>query len=206
MRRVLNQGKITFDEGPNEASIFEYAKKVFGPELSDSEVAEKIWKEADWMIASLAFTVHVSAPTQTYLHWRKKGRGNFFSVYFDKDTLYTPSYFYSAKADESFESLPDKRCNELSSSFENFYTNALNFHQKLINSGVCREQANLVLPFGILASWGWSVDALSIFKFIREMGSISPEFYGYAEALLDELRSRLPYLTAYFEKASPPIR
>lgn len=123
------------------------------------------------------------------------------------DEFYVPTYFH-AQTDKNyqFSDMTEKECNELSTKFSNFYEWTYNFYNKLLERGVAKEQARLVLPLGTYTQFYWTVNARSLMNFfkLRLANHAQWEIQQYAKAMLDYFSLKLPWTTEAFLKKEFP--
>lgn len=74
-------------------------------------------------------------------------------------------------------------------------------YQKLIESGVCREQARAILPVSAYTQWYWKCDLHNIFNFIalRIDKHAQQEIRVYAEAMFSLVKKMFPIAAEAFE-------
>lgn len=82
-----------------------------------------------------------------------------------------------------------------------FSNTAYSCYLELLDAGVARELARMVLPTNIYTCWYWTVDLRNLFHFVhlRLDEHAQYEIRVYAEAILEMLRRVAPVATAAFE-------
>ena len=92
-----------------------------------------------------------------------------------------------------------KACNDYNTKLNNFYNWSFNFYNKLIEQGLDKSQAALVLPQGIFKSFLFEVNAKDLISFIEQNIGKSPELNGYASTLVLYMEDHLPNVTRWFK-------
>lgn len=77
----------------------------------------------------------------------------------------------------------------------------LDFYNKLIENGVCREQARGYLPQNMFTTFWWTVDLRNLLHFIelRDDEHAQKEIREYAKAMKELVRPIVPHVVEYFE-------
>ena len=80
------------------------------------------------------------------------------------------------------------------------YGRARELYEELLEQGVAREQARLVLPVAQFTTFYWTVNALSLMNFLhlRNQPAAQDEIRTYAEAIEAVFQERLPWTHAAF--------
>lgn len=75
-------------------------------------------------------------------------------------------------------------------------------YQRLLDLGLAREIARIVLPLSLYTEWYWQIDLHNLFRFLmlRLDSHAQREIRQYAEVILDITRKVAPAATASFEK------
>ena len=75
-------------------------------------------------------------------------------------------------------------------------------YEKLLNSGVCREQARSVLPQNMMVTFWGTVDLSNLLHFLelRDSEHAQWEIREYAMAIKKLIKPYIPNVAAYFEK------
>jgi thymidylate synthase (FAD) len=120
-----------------------------------------------------------------------------------KDEFYTPVYFRTQKSKNyQYENMDEKTCNELTTKFNNFYTWSYNFYKKLLDQGVAKEQARMILPQGMFTEFYWTVNVRSLMNFLEQRldEHAQWEIRQYANILMDIFHEKLPWTAEIFHK------
>ena len=80
--------------------------------------------------------------------------------------------------------------------------NCMALYEKLLNSGVCREQARSVLPQNMMVTFWGTVDLSNLLHFLelRDSEHAQWEIREYAMAIKKLIKPYIPNVAAYFEK------
>lgn len=195
MKRVLNSGtiKLPYVQG-SEQDIFNH--------FTGGTLEEKFIQIVNMsnMLIRVKFTFEIKAPLLIFNSFQNtklgtlnliEGQGGF--------EAYLPPQTY--KLDPSgYVPMDSKQCNELNTKLNNFYNWSFNFHNKLIEAGLCREQAELVLPQGLFTSFIWDVTAKDLITFIETKYNKSPELFGYCSTLSLYLDDHLPLISKWLKR------
>ena len=202
MKRI-NSGTVKIVESfGSEALIFRnYSMLGMGEFKPKPEDINTICTDHSYLLREIKFKFEIKMP---FLLQEKLQRSNLGSVEafgiidVDLNEAYIPPYFYCASDFEGFFQLTPEACNTLNTKFMGFYRNAINFYHKLLESGLCHEQAQLVLPTGLFTTFYWNINAEDLLKFIDQYYYNSPEMCGYCEVFMVYLEERLPLLSKWY--------
>jgi thymidylate synthase (FAD) len=112
---------------------------------------------------------------------------------------YYPKVWRKQSADSKQASdgvVTDKDNSEITSLFEHHMNNTILLYEDLLERGVAREQARLVLPMNQYTEviWTCSAQALLNFIWLRDEGTAQVEIQEYAQAMRYMVRERFPTL------------
>jgi len=142
-----------------------------------------------------AFKFEVKAPLITLLAFQDAHLGTINKPEdSEHQVAYLPSQFYSQDG-STYKIMDDKACNTYYTKLNNFFEWSFNFYNKLVKEGMCKEQAQLVLPQGVFTTFMWDINAPELIEFIDKNWSKSPEMYGYCSTLVLYLEENLPEIT-----------
>lgn len=84
-------------------------------------------------------------------------------------------------------------------------TEAYQIYTKMIDSGMSREQARMVLPLNLYTEWYWKIDLHNLFHFLglRADSHAQKEIQVYANAILNLLRQVVPVAVEAWEDYHP---
>ncbi len=212
-RKVLDKGFVRLDEvcGDDltvvQSARVSYRGEVKGDE-KDKRLIEFLLKNAhETPFEHVVFRFHVKCPIFVARQWFRHRWGSFNEVSgrytVITDDFYLPSYFRTQKGKNyEYENLSEQECNELYTKFENFHRWVYNFYSKLIEKGVAKEQARMVLPQSMYTEFYWTVNARSLMNFLklRIDNHAQWEIRQYAVTLLDFFVDSLPWTAEAFVK------
>jgi len=204
MKRVLNSGSINLlGILGTEENIFEYISS--SPDLNtltQDESLDLVYSKYNgYHFSQIVFKFQVKAPILILQSLQKSRLGTLESFPIqDTSEVYLPPSFYRYGSTEGFLAASSKECNDLNTKYSNFYRNVLNFYQNLLKSGVCQEQADLVLPLGLFVTFNWVVNAQDVIKFIEKNYNESPELSGYCSTFVLYLEDTMPIISDWLKR------
>lgn len=196
MKRVLNSGtiKLPYVQG-SEKTILASVENI-----SQDQALSLICNTFFERLKCVEFKFEVKAPLLVFNSFQKGQLGT-LSIQQVPGELesYLPPQFYKQDA-SSFIPMDSKTCNELNTKMHNFYIASANFYKKLMDNGLCEEQAALILPHGLFSTFLWSVNAMDLIRFIENNYNKSPEMYGYCATFVLYLEEHLPLITKWLKQ------
>ena len=158
----------------------------------------------------ITFTFHVRCPLFIGRQWFRHMSGSFNEVSRRYNTVNATDFWFP----ESWRT--NDRANKQSSSslemsdeevlyLHKIYNDALDeskkTYEKLIEAGVAREQARAVLPMAAYTDFYWSVNARSLFNFLRLRmhESAQEEIQVYANRILEIVKPIAPWTFECFD-------
>jgi thymidylate synthase (FAD) len=150
-----------------------------------------------------AFRFHVRAPLFVAREWFRHRVGSFneFSMRYAK----TSDEFYVPEPDDvrsqvgkpgaySFEPVAPELAEQTREELQAVYDAAYETYTRLVEQGVARELARLVMPMGAYTEFYWTVNARSLMNFVslRAAESAQREIRRYAEACERFLAEKMP--------------
>lgn len=102
--------------------------------------------------------------------------------------------------DYQYEAMPEPENAELRAAIQAVYDDARRLYERLLERGVAREHARLVLPVAQFTTFFWTVNALSLMNFLnlRNAPHAQAEIQAYAEVIEAMFRDRMPWTHAAF--------
>ncbi|MBR2373047.1 MAG: FAD-dependent thymidylate synthase, partial [Lentisphaeria bacterium] len=97
---------------------------------------------------------------------------------------------------------PDFDSTELVAAIDAHNKTSMALYEKLLSSGVCREQARSVLPQNMMVTFWGTVDLSNLLHFLelRDSEHAQWEIREYAQAIKKLIKPYIPNVAAYFEK------
>jgi thymidylate synthase (FAD) len=104
--------------------------------------------------------------------------------------------------DYRFEDLPEPENREVTARLEALYEEARSLYAALLDRGVAREHARLVLPVAQYTTFFWTVNALSLMNFLALRNEVhaQAEIRAYAEILEEMFAARMPWTHEAFRE------
>ncbi len=158
-----------------------------------------------------SFRFHVKCPLFVAREWFRHRIGSFneFSARYSE----VPNEFYPPARSEmrmqvgkpgsySFEPLQDAEAAKAVESIEKAYAYAYYVYVGLLEQGVAKEQARMVLPVGMFTQFYWTVNARSLMNFLslRTHETAQYDIRVYAEAVLELAAPKMPVTFAAWEE------
>jgi len=146
------------------------------------------------------FTFHVKAPIFVARQWFRHRIGSFneISARYTKveDEFYIPPYFRKQheKNKQASKDIPVENSEQLILNYEHLIENIFDFYNTLLDKGVAREQARLILPMATYTQFYWTVNARSLMNFIslRLDSHAQKEIQEYAYAVAFFFAMKMP--------------
>ena len=164
-----------------------------------------------------AFRFHVRCPIFVAREWFRHRIGSFneFSMRYAKatDDFYVPDAAdvrsqVGKPGAYSFEPVSDELAEETRQELEALYAEAYATYARLVEKGVARELARLVMPMGAYTQFYWTVNARALMNFVslRNSEFAQLEIRRYAEAVEAFFAEKMPVTHAAFvanDRAAP---
>lgn len=216
MKKVLNHGFVRLvDKMGDDSTIVRSARVSYGDgtktKREDEKLIEYLLKNKHWTpFEMVVFTFHVKLPIFIARQWMRHRAGSYneisarYSVM--KDEFYVPDYDRIQG-----QSLLNKQCSgELleiddqvaaKSMIEIANQNAYETYKDLIDLGVARELARVVLPVSTYTEFYWKVDLRNLFNFLelRLHNHAQYEIRVYAEAITEIIQDIIPMALKSFK-------
>ena len=122
-----------------------------------------------------------------------------------KNEFFVPDAFrvrIGKAMDYNYGSLPEEQDQALVARLEAAYETARQLYDDLLEAGVAREHARLVLPVAQYTTFFWTVNALSLMNFLnlRNDKHAQGEIRAYAEIMEAMFEARMPWTHAAFRR------
>ncbi len=104
--------------------------------------------------------------------------------------------------DYRYQELPADVAEPLLERIEAHYSSSYQLYQDLMEAGVARELARIVLPLAVYTEFYWTVNARSLMNFLslRAEAHAQKEIRAYAEVLMGIFREKMPWTYEAFMK------
>ena len=222
---ILNAGFVRLiDSVGDDSTVVKSARVSYGNETKGPEADRKLLRyllkhHHETPFEHLMFTFHIRCPIFISRQWMRHRIGSFNEIsgryvemkhgfYHPADdgwlTWRKPSSSNKQSSEEVNWSLSQRE--DRHQIYEESIHASYEAYHLLLKSGVCREQARTVLPVSIYTEFYWSVNARSLFNFLRLRmdGAAQSEIRAYAYALLDIVKPLAPWTFEEFEKIHTP--
>lgn len=213
---LLNDGFIHLvdsmgdDMSAVRAARVSYGKKTKGKEADKKLIDYLLENKHETPFEMITFTFHVRCPLFIARQWFRHRIGSFNEVSRRYTTVNATDFWFP----ESWRT--NDRANKQSSSslemsdeevlyLHKIYNDALDeskkTYEQLIEAGVAREQARAVLPMAAYTEFYWSVNARSLFNFLRLRmhESAQEEIQVYANRILEIVKPIAPWTFECFD-------
>jgi len=211
---VLDKGFVRLvDFMGGDLRAVQSARVTFG---SASKGEERDRKLIEYLLANAHFTpfehcsfqLHVKCPIFVARQWMRHRWGSYNEVsarYTEvKDEFYTPAEFRVQDAHNKQGSLAGAKLDQrrLLEDYAAAQEASFAAYRGLLEAGVAREMARMVLPVAQYTQFHWTVNARSLFNFLslRADAHAQREIRDYAEALIKIFRAKMPWTWEAFEK------
>ncbi len=211
---VLDKGFVRLvDFMGGDLRAVQSARVTFG---SISKGEERDRKLIEYLLAHAHFTpfehcvfqFHVKCPIFVARQWLRHRWGSYNEVsarYTEvKDEFYTPAAFRAQDTHNKQGSVSAGELDQtkLLADYNAAADASFAAYRKLLEAGVARELARMVLPVSQYTQFYWTVNARSLFNFLalRADGHAQKEIRDYADAIIELYRRKMPWTMEAFEK------
>lgn len=198
--KVLDKGFVEIvDHMGSDLSVVNSARVSFGKKVEtlrprDKKLINYLWEHnhsSPFRHATLQF--HIKAPIFVLRQWQKHQVGCSWNeisgryVEFDYE-YYTPSHFRKQSKDNkqgsegSVDLTAEQQAQEI---YWNSCDNAMQAYSAMLNMGVCKEQARMILPLNLYSECYWTASLQAVMHFLklREDTHAQWEIQEYARAV-----------------------
>ena len=197
-----------------ESTIVNAARVSFGK--LKSEMDERDVKLLEYLIDNrhtsplehIVFTFSIHCPLFVRGQWHRHRTWSYNEIsrrYTEIDMeFYTPQQLRRQAENNRQASVadPDFDSSALVAEIDAHNKHCMALYEKLLNSGVCREQARSVLPQNMMVTFWGTVDLSNLLHFLelRDSEHAQWEIREYAIAIKKLIKPYIPNVAAYFEK------
>lgn len=148
-----------------------------------------------------SFRFHVRCPIFVMREWIRHRIGSFNELSGRYTELpanfYIPNYVRKQVGKPGgyhFEPVDDNVATLTRQDIENAYRHAYETYERLLNDGVAKEVARMVLPVGIMTEFYWTVNARALMNFVslRNQKQAQYEIQEYAKAVETHFQRQMP--------------
>ena len=202
----------------DDMSVVRSARVSYGNESKGAEADEKlvhylIKHNHGTPIEHINFTFHIKCPIFIARQWMRHRIGSFNEIsgrYVKLNTEFwmpvdDEDWRMNNKADKQASGTygwKEKDLQSMSNQFDKTYEMAMECYDYLLMMGLAREQARAVLPLATYTEFYWTVNARSLFNFIklRTHEGAQKEMQDYAGAIYELAQPNAPWTFDAFEK------
>ena len=163
MKRVLNSGsiKLPYIQG-SEKERLDNASPACG--TKDLAVLIPYMFQID-SLKHVKFTFEIRAPLLVFVEGFQRSKLGTLTLLDEQDHQigYLPQSYF----DITSNLMSPKACNDYNTKLNNFYNWSFNFYNKLIEQGLDKSQAALVLPQGVFKTFLFEINAKDLISFIE---------------------------------------
>lgn len=212
-RKVLNSGFVRLDnvDGDDltvaQSARVSYRGTVKGDDKDKRLISFLMNNAHETPFEHVTFRFHIKCPIFVARQWFRHRWASYNEVSgrytVIQDDFYIPTNFRTQKEKNyQYENLPEQQSNELYTKFENFHKAIYGFYKKLIEQGVAKEQARMILPQSMYTEFYWTVNARALMNFLKLRCDEHAqwEIREYANAILDFFVEYMPWTAEAFIK------
>jgi thymidylate synthase (FAD) len=214
--RVLDHGFVRLDDAmAGDLSVVNGARVSFARHKAEMDESDEglirfLMRERHGSpFEHNAFRFHIRAPLFVAREWFRHRVGSFneFSMRYAKpsDEFYVPEpedvrTQVGKPGAYSFERVDPELAEQTREELQEVYDAAYSTYNRLVEEGVARELARLVMPMGAYTEFYWTVNARSLMNFVslRASESAQREIRRYAEAVERFFAEKMPVTYAAF--------
>ena len=208
-KTILDKGFIRLvDNMGNDMSVIKAARVSYGNESKGEEADKKLIhylmnNKHETPFEHITFTFHVKCPMYIARQWFRHRIGSFNEIS-GRYTEMEESYYHPRSMRKNTEK--NKQSSGKGDWYEDEFLNMCDTYDdailsahaaynKLLEFGLCREQARGVLPMAIYTEFYWSVNARSLFNFIelRTAKGAQWEIQQYGIAIFNLVKDIAPW-------------
>jgi thymidylate synthase (FAD) len=205
--KVLDKGFVRLvdfmggDPGVVDAARVSYGGVSKGPEADKKLIAYLLKHSHMTPFEHSVFKFHVSAPIFVARQWFRHRFAAYNEISFRytevKDYFYMPAAWrgQDKKNKQGSTGAVELDQDGLHKMFKTQVDNALETYKKMIEQGVAREMARMVLPVNLYTEFYWTVNARSLMNFVvlRADAHAQWEIQQYGEAMARSFKELMPW-------------
>lgn len=218
MRTVLDKGFVRLvDSMGDDSSIVQAARVSYGKgtktKREDEKLIDYLYRHQHTSpFEMVEFKFHIKAPIFVARQWMRHRTASINEVSARYSVL--PTEFYlpevsrvakqHARMKQGSEDEPVENADEFRHDLEAVYQQCADLYTRMVEGGVSREIARIILPVSTYTEWYWKIDLHNLLRFLRLRLDITAQYEirVYAEAILELIRDIVPVTVSVFEKYS----
>jgi len=209
---VLDSGFVRLvDFMGGDKAVVQAARVSFGKGATDDERDRKL---VHFLLANhhetpfehSVFKFHIKCPIFVARQWFRHRLASYNEISGRYTTMTEefclPERLRTQKArNYQYELLPDDLNDELKGKIRAFYESAYQLYQELLQQGVAREHARIVLPLSLYTQFYWTINARALqnFLYLRLEEHAQYEIRQYADAIAQIFQEKMPWTYEAFQ-------
>ena len=204
---VLDKGFVRLvdfmggDQGVVDAARVSYGGKSKGEDADRKLIAYLLKHKHETPFEHAVFKFHVKAPIFVMRQWIRHRMASYNEIsarYTEvKDEFYIPTQWRAQDLKNKQGSViaPTLDHAKLTALFEGQVKAALKTYKELLDAGVARELARMVLPVNSYTEFYWTINARALMNFVSLRADVHAqwEIQQYAEALAESFKAKMPW-------------
>lgn len=153
------------------------------------------------------FKFHIKCPLFVARQWFRHRMASYNEIsgrYTEmKDEFYRPTKLRRQMSKNyEYEDIDISQTSELLKDIDLYYQECFKLYRKLLDHGVAKEQARIILPLALYTQFYWTINARSLMNFLslRVDKHAQAEIRQYADTILKMFRAKMPWTCEAFEK------
>ncbi|MBN1466712.1 FAD-dependent thymidylate synthase [candidate division KSB1 bacterium] len=211
--RVLDQGIVRLiDFMGGDAAVVQSARVSFGKGMTDDERDKKLLffllaNGHETPFEHSVFKFHIKCPIFVARQWFRHRMASYNEIsgrYTEmKEEFCLPEQLRTQKArNYKYEEVEQALNEELKRKIAAHYSASFALYQELLDKGVAKEQARIVLPLSLYTQFYWTINCRSLMNFVRLRleEHAQYEIRQYARVIDAIFREKMPWTHEAFEK------
>jgi thymidylate synthase (FAD) len=205
--QVLDKGFVRLvefmggDRGVVDAARVSYGGKSKGEEADRKLIAYLLKHKHETPFEHAVFKFHVKTPIFVMRQWIRHRMASYNEIsarYTEvKDEFYVPTRWRAqdVKNKQGSVAAPQLDHQDLTRAFDEQIKASMACYKKLLEAGVAREMARMILPVNSYTEFYWTINARSLMNFISLRADVHAqwEIQQYAEALAACFEAKMPW-------------
>lgn len=212
-KQILDYGIVRLvDFMGGDSAVVQSARVSFGKGVTNDERDRKL---VFFLMANghetpfehSVFKFHIKCPIFVARQWFRHRMASYNEIsgrYTEmKEEFCLPDKLRTQKMrNYQYEELDTALNSSLRKKIENHYTASFDLYQELLEAGVAKEHARIVLPLSLYTQFYWTINSRALINFLRlRMEEHAQyEIRQYAEAINEIFKTKMPWTHAAFMK------
>jgi thymidylate synthase (FAD) len=211
--KVLDQGFVRLvDFMGGDLAVVQAARVSIGRSITERKRDQKLIKylmanRHETPFEHSVFKLHVKCPLFVARQWfrHRMASYNEISGRYTKmsEEFYLPSKLRTQKTrNYEYQDMEPGKNETLLEKIDSFYDQAYSLYRELLDAGVAKEHARIVLPLSLYTQFYWSVNARSLLNFLslRMEKHAQYEIRQYATAIAGIFEEKMPWTLKAFDE------